>query len=78
MQTIDFIKIPRLEWDDRHIQYDITTFNEDQQSDPNISTALKLPKKIIVAGKYKSTIDAKGKVSTSNRLMPFVGLIDTT
>ena len=69
MSSIDFLKIPRLDWDDRRIEYEIAAdkskVQDGQQSlagqkDPSVKDAdpkngtPRLPKKLIVSGKYKN------------------------
>ena len=73
MSCIDFLRVPRLEWDDRQITYEIDFFPTNEQDIVEINkrneTLLTLPGKIIVAGKYHEAKD--------DYLMPFVALVDT-
>lgn len=79
IESLDILLIPRLDWDDRHIQYDISQSMVSQsitQVSPTTDQApekakLSLPKKIIVAGNYSSVLN---KHSAS---YPFVGFLDT-
>jgi len=101
MSSIDFLKIPRLDWDDRRIEYEIAAESKNQdglQSVPGHKDASlqpaeaksgahatqRLPKKLIVSGKYKNLPkkDNKNQDDSSSSLKaqrewPFVALVDT-
>ena len=101
MTSIDFLKIPRLDWDDRRIEYEIAADKSNAQdgvqalagqkdaSQPSAAkngsqAAARLPKKLIVSGKYKNLPkkDSKNQDDSSSSLKaqrewPFVALVDT-
>ena len=82
MSSIDYLRVPRLDWDDRHIQYEVDFFPTNEldllamnKDNKDLAT---IPKRIIVAGKYKDGLGI-GAVAPSDddHLMPFVALVDT-
>ena len=101
MSSIDFLKIPRLDWDDRRIEYEIAADKSNAQDgvqalagqkDASQASAAqngsqataRLPKKLIVSGKYKNLPkkDNKNQDDSSSSLKaqrewPFVALVDT-
>jgi hypothetical protein len=56
MKSIDFLRVPRLDWDHREITYDF------------VSTGIQIPRKLLIAGEYDQSepfvalIDTRPKV----------------
>ena len=64
LRSIDFMRVPRLEWDDRNLQ--LISYDTEEAE-----VTKKMPPRLIIAGSYQSSKD-KG------RDLPYVGLLDTT
>ena len=64
LEAIDFIKVPRLEWDDRKIEY---TVKDQEQSLLITNKHVNMPNRLLIAGRYSCKIES----------LPFVGLVSS-
>ena len=79
MTSMDFLKAPRLDWDDRKIEYNLQDLNllaGDEQQREEENKQIRLPSKLMVAGKYQE-VTGKPIGGKPEKEWPFIALVDT-